>query len=73
MPRLAEAGYTVLAPDLRGMGDSAPAAGYTFAKTNVAKDVRAIVQSLGSGRDRDETFHDRDRTQPCAMRADIYE
>ena len=49
MPRLAEAGYTVLAPDLRGMGDSAPAANDTFAKTNVAQDVRAVVQALGLG------------------------
>ncbi len=49
MPRLAEAGYTVLAPDLRGMGDSAPAASDTFAKTNVSEDVRAVVQSLGLG------------------------
>ena len=46
MPRLAEAGFTVIAPDLRGLGDSAKAeAGY--AKTNVAEDVRQVVRSLG--------------------------
>ena len=49
MPLLAEAGRTVLAPDLRGMGDSAPAENDTFAKTNVAQDVREIVQRLGLG------------------------
>lgn len=46
MPLLADAGFTVIAPDLRGLGDSAKAdTGY--AKTNVAEDVRQIVQSLG--------------------------
>lgn len=48
MPRLAAAGFTVLAPDLRGMGDSAPVEG-GFEKTNVAQDVRAIVHALGLG------------------------
>ena len=46
MPLLADAGFTVIAPDLRGLGNSARAeSGY--AKTNVAEDVRQIVQSLG--------------------------
>ena len=46
MPRLADAGFTVIAPDLRGLGDFARAeTGYT--KTNVAEDVRQVVQSLG--------------------------
>ncbi len=49
MPLLAAAGRTVLAPDLRGMGDSAPAESDTFAKTNVAADIRAIVRDLGLG------------------------
>ncbi|NMO56913.1 alpha/beta fold hydrolase [Actinoplanes sp. TBRC 11911] len=49
MPLLAARGYTVLAPDLRGMGDSDPAASDTFAKTNVAEDIRQIVLSLGLG------------------------
>ena len=48
MPKLASAGYTVLAPDLRGMGDSSPAED-GFAKTNVAQDVRAIVHDLRLG------------------------
>ena len=46
MPLLADAGFTVITPDLRGLGDSTKAeAGY--AKTNVAEDVRQIVRSLG--------------------------
>jgi len=46
MPLLAKAGFTVIAPDLRGLGDSDKAStGYT--KTNVAEDVRQIVRSLG--------------------------
>ena len=46
LPLLAAAGYTVIAPDLRGLGDSAkPDSGY--AKTNVAKDVHELVQQLG--------------------------
>lgn len=45
---LAAAGFTVLAPDLRGMGDSAPAE-EGFAKVNVAQDVRAIVHQLRLG------------------------
>ena len=45
MPLLAEAGRTVIAPDLRGLGDSATAeSGYE--KSNVAEDVRQVVQSL---------------------------
>lgn len=46
MPLLAAGGFTIIAPDLRGLGDSAKAnSGY--AKTNVAEDVRQIVRSLG--------------------------
>ncbi len=46
MPLLAQAGYTVIAPDLRGLGDSdKPDTGYS--KVNVAEDVRQVVQSLG--------------------------
>ncbi len=46
MPLLADAGLTVIAPDLRGLGDSARAeSGYE--KSNVAEDVRQVVQSLG--------------------------
>ncbi len=46
MPLLANAGFTVIAPDLRGLGDSdKPEKGY--AKTNIAEDVRQIVQLLG--------------------------
>jgi pimeloyl-ACP methyl ester carboxylesterase len=46
LPLLVEAGYTVIAPDLRGLGFSdKPANGYD--KVTVAEDVRRIVQSLG--------------------------
>lgn len=46
MPLLANAGFTVIAPDLRGLGDSAKTDN-GYSKTNVAEDVHQIVQSLG--------------------------
>ncbi len=47
MPQLA-AKYTVIAPDLRGMGDSEkPEADY--AKTNVADDIWQLIRQLGIG------------------------
>ena len=46
MPELAAAGYTVIAPDSRGQGDTALADGGYDPKT-VASDIRALVQSLG--------------------------
>ena len=46
MPLLAKAGFTAIAPDLRGIGDSA-AADEGFSKINVAEDIRQIVKSLG--------------------------
>ena len=49
MPLLTAQGYTVLTPDLRGMGDSDPAESDTFAKTNVAEDIRQIALGLGLG------------------------
>ena len=46
MPRFVEAGFTVMAPDLRGLGDSMKTeSGYD--KANVAEDVRQVVQRLG--------------------------
>lgn len=46
MPLLAEAGFTVIAPDLRGLGNSdKPDTGY--AKTNVAEDIHQLVRHLG--------------------------
>ena len=46
MPSLAEAGFRVIVPDLRGLGDSdKPEHGYD--KKTVADDVRALVHSLG--------------------------
>jgi pimeloyl-ACP methyl ester carboxylesterase len=48
LPALAEAGYTVVVPDLRGLGRSAPAdAG--FAKDDQAEDVRGLLRTLGLG------------------------
>ncbi|TBZ57999.1 alpha/beta fold hydrolase [Rhizobium leguminosarum] len=48
MPELAARGYTVLAPDLRGLGDTAkPAAGYE--KAAIAQDIRKLVSNLGLG------------------------
>ena len=46
MPLLTQAGYTAIAPDLRGLGDSAKAE-EGYAKTNVARDVHELVQQLG--------------------------
>ena len=46
MPALAGAGFTVIAPDLRGLGDSdRPSTGYD--KKTVADDIRGIVRGLG--------------------------
>lgn len=48
IPILAER-YTVIAPDIRGMGDSSkPAAGYD--KRTAAEDIRALVRRLGYDR-----------------------
>jgi len=48
MPALIARGHTVLAPDLRGLGDTGrPATGYE--KANVARDVHALVAALGLG------------------------
>ncbi len=46
MPALASGGFTVIAPDLRGIGDSdRPDDGYS--KVNVATDIHALAQELG--------------------------
>ncbi len=46
MPLLAAGGFSVLAPDLRGLGDSdKPEGGYS--KRNVAEDVHQLVHQLG--------------------------
>lgn len=46
MPAFAKAGFTVIAPDLRGLGDSdRPSHGYD--KKTVADDIRHLVRGLG--------------------------
>jgi pimeloyl-ACP methyl ester carboxylesterase len=46
MPTLAEAGYTVVAPDLRGFGESdKPLDGYDV--VTVAEDIRQLLRQLG--------------------------
>lgn len=46
MPILAEHGFTVIAPDLRGLGESRlEESGYS--KSNVAADVQGVIRSLG--------------------------
>ncbi len=48
MPALIARGHTVLAPDLRGLGDTArPATGYD--KATIARDIQALVAALGLG------------------------
>lgn len=47
MPLLAAAGFSVLAPDLRGLGDSSQV-GDDYSKVNVAEDIRQVVQRLGA-------------------------
>ena len=48
MPQLVAKGYTVLAPDLRGLGDTTkPTTGYE--KAVVADDIRALVAKLNLG------------------------
>ena len=46
MVLLAKAGYTAIAPDLRGMGDSEITEG-GYSKINVAEDIHQLVQQLG--------------------------
>jgi pimeloyl-ACP methyl ester carboxylesterase len=57
MPQLVARGYTVLAPDLRGLGDTAkPAGGYE--KANVAEDIHALAAQLNLGPEVNVVGHD---------------
>lgn len=48
MPALVARGHSVIAPDLRGLGDTArPAAGYE--KANIARDIHALLAALDLG------------------------
>ncbi|MGH6617516.1 alpha/beta fold hydrolase [Sphingomonas sp.] len=48
IPVLVARGHTVIAPDLRGLGDTArPAMGYE--KANIARDIHGLVAALGLG------------------------
>jgi pimeloyl-ACP methyl ester carboxylesterase len=46
MPALVTAGFTVIAPDVRGIGDSDKTVG-GYSKVNVATDIHELVQGLG--------------------------
>lgn len=51
MPALVAAGYRVVAPDLRGYGDSEKPAGQAgYDKGTMAADIHALVRHLGIGR-----------------------
>ena len=51
IPRLAEAGYRVLAPDMRGYGRSAKPAGVeSYGLSSLTADVAELVRSTGSDR-----------------------
>ena len=50
MPMLAAAGYAVLAPDMRGYGDSAmPDGTEGYDARSLAEEFRALVHRLGFG------------------------
>ena len=46
MPLLIDAGYTAIAPDLRGLGDSEKT-NDGYSKNNVAEDIRQLIKALG--------------------------
>lgn len=57
LPALAAAGYRVLAPDLRGTGESERAPG-GYGKDEQAEDVRQLVEAAGLGREIRLVGHD---------------
>ena len=48
-PALAERGYAVLAPDMRGFGDSDKPPGDAYDGLTLARDFRGLVQAIGFG------------------------
>lgn len=57
MPQLVARGYTVIAPDLRGLGDTAkPATGYE--KASIAEDIRKLLGNLRLGPNVNLVGHD---------------
>jgi pimeloyl-ACP methyl ester carboxylesterase len=67
-PMLAARGYAVLAPDMRGYGDSAkPDGAMAFDGAMLAQDFRALVQKLGFGGGRPLTLVAHDMGAPCAL------
>ncbi len=68
MPMLAEAGYAVLVPDMRGFGDSDKPAGTNgYDGRALAEEFRALVHQIGFGAGRPLTLAAHDMGAPPAL------
>lgn len=68
MPLLAEAGYAVLVPDMRGYGDSdKPRGSDGYDGRSLAEDFRSLVARIGFGTGRQLTFVAHDMGAPAAL------
>ena len=68
MPALAEAGYAVLVPDMRGYGDSDKPEGTTgYDARALAEEFRALVQVIGFGGGKPMTLVAHDMGAPPAL------